>query len=627
MNSVAIAQSPSDYQNLSLDYPDERGVFLENKERIAIGLENGQLSVESTHFSRLLFLKDEVAGNADRSIRYSSFNEILDINARTLVPEKGRYRTVKVEDIRDEDRMSGGVFYDDVREKVFVFPGLEKGAIAELEYSERIIEPRFLGAFYFNSHFPVMRSEFEVSFAKGISLKYILLGENTDQIVFSKTNRGGKTIYKWSADKQEAMTFEANAPSLNNYEPHVIVYIDKYGEDGEVKTLLSDVNSLYSWYRDLTRNINEDPGDALREITLGLIEGAQTDEEKVRRIFHWVQDNIRYIAFEDGLGGFIPREAEAVCTRKYGDCKDMASITTEMLKVADVTSNLTWIGTRDIPYSYEQVPTPMVDNHMIASTDLNGERIFLDATDEFLGFGYPSAFIQGKQALVGMGDEFELFDVPIVPAEKNRILERAEIRIDQGVIKGSGYTFQKGYPAFNFKRILNDTRKERMAEYLGGVLQLGNNKFKIPSYEIIGLEDRDQPLEITFGIIIPDYARALGEEIYLNMNLDRRWNNFLIDTARRKRDREFEYMYEHMHEVIFEIPEGYSVDYLPEAAIFQAEGFGFEIKYRQEDNKVILNRKIELKTLLLLKTYFDSWNDMIATLDRAYQEVIVLKKL
>jgi hypothetical protein len=28
--------------------------------------------------------------------------------------------------------------------------------------------------------------------------------------------------------------------------------------------------------------------------------------DKVKAIFYWVQNNIRYIAFEDGIAGFLP---------------------------------------------------------------------------------------------------------------------------------------------------------------------------------------------------------------------------------------------------------------------------------------------------------------------------------
>ena len=121
-------------------------------------------------------------------------------------------------------------------------------------------------------------------------------------------------------------------------------------------------------------------------------------------IFNWVQDNIRYIAFEDGLGGFIPRDAASVCNKRYGDCKDMANLLFEMLNHAGIEAYRAWIGTRNRPYKYKEVPTPMVDNHMITAVIIDGETIFLDATDSYVPFGLPSAFTQTKEALLGIDE-------------------------------------------------------------------------------------------------------------------------------------------------------------------------------------------------------------------------------
>src|SRR5581483_12039727 len=106
---------------------------------------------------------------------------------------------------------------------------------------------------------------------------------------------------------------------------------------------------------------------ALARITDSLVANQPTELAKVKSIYYWVINNIKYVAFEDGMQGYIPRQADSICMKRYGDCKDMASIITAMLSVAKIPSYLTWIGTRDIPYSYDDVPLPMADNHMIAT--------------------------------------------------------------------------------------------------------------------------------------------------------------------------------------------------------------------------------------------------------------------
>ena len=114
-----------------------------------------------------------------------------------------------------------------------------------------------------------------------------------------------------------------------------------------------------------------------------------------------------------------------------GDCKDMASTITGLLEYAGINSYLTWIGTNDIPYTYEELPTPNVDNHMIATyIDDEDNYYFLDATGRYSNFDIPSSFIQGKEALIRKNkNEFEVITVPTVAPDQNKISEKIYLNI------------------------------------------------------------------------------------------------------------------------------------------------------------------------------------------------------
>jgi hypothetical protein len=418
------------------------------------------------------------------------------------------------------------------------------------------------------------------------------------------------------------MEREDNAPSLLTDEPHIVVYLDRIGK----QPLLNDASGLYRWYRELTAPLAGSDHEDLKTLAGNLTEGAESDREKARRIFAWVQDNIRYVAFEDGLGGFVPREAPLVCQRKFGDCKDMANLLTALLTHAGLTARLTWVGTRDIPYRYDQVPTPLVDNHMIAALELDGELLFLDATDNRLGFGYPSSFIQGKQAMIGKGDAFSLVQIPEVPAARNRVEERAELIMAGTEVRGKGMAYFSGYPAFSLREELKQVQADGMPRFLSRALQLGNNKFSVAAHDVRGVENREEAIEISFDLSIPDYVRVAGGDVYLNMHLDRRFSNSAIDESRRKRDFEMEYRTEHVHQVSLAIPEGYRVAHVPANASEQFEGFGFTVQYRQEQGMLSMDRTIRVDKLVLEKADFAPWNRMIQALNTCYQDLVVLEK-
>lgn len=95
-----------------------------------------------------------------------------------------------------------------------------------------------------------------------------------------------------------------------------------------------------------------------------------------------------------------------------------------MLSLAGLKGNLTWIGTRSIPYSYNEVPTPIVDNHMILSYKYNDKTYFLDATGRFIPIDLPTSFIQGKEALISNGENSYVIETVPLYLQKKALIKK-----------------------------------------------------------------------------------------------------------------------------------------------------------------------------------------------------------
>ncbi|MFK7904523.1 MAG: DUF3857 domain-containing protein, partial [Chitinophagales bacterium] len=535
---------------------------------------------------------------------------------------------VPVDNIDTKDVMMGGIFYSDHKEKQFVFPAVQEGAITSVSYYEETNEPRLLGAFFFSSYIPVLSSDFTVSVPENVEITYKLMGEETDNIQFSAQKKDGMTHYTWTAKNLPKLEREANAPSTSYYAPHVVVYIKSGTYAEETEEVITDVAGLYKWYHYLVTQTDDGEEEELKQVVADLMDGTETKEEKVKKIFQWVQGNIKYVAFEDGLGGFIPRGAGDVCTKKYGDCKDMSNILVKMLDIAGLEAYHTWIGSRDKPYSYYDVPTPIADNHMIAAIELNGEIVFLDATGEYLSFGSPTSMIQGKEALIGMGkDKFKIIKVPIVPKEDNALTETVELTIEGKDLNGTAKAEYLGYKKIfaEYARLRAESN-DQGDKFFDAYLQKGTNKFEITNIEEAGFYSRNKNIDLKYDFKIPGYVKKAGTKLYVNLNLNRKFSDQDIDLEKRKLDKERDFKQIEYATYQLNIPEGYVVDYVPEASKYEHEEFGFEIRYEQKDDAIILHSETYMKHLMLKKDKFEAWNEMIKTISEAYQEVIVLKE-
>jgi transglutaminase-like putative cysteine protease len=100
---------------------------------------------------------------------------------------------------------------------------------------------------------------------------------------------------------------------------------------------------------------------ALAETITRGIEDRRAQTEAVDR---WVKRNIRYVAIEIGVGGYVPHAAADVLRNRYGDCKDKATLMSALLAVKGIASELVLINSGN-SYSLPERPRLGAFNHAI----------------------------------------------------------------------------------------------------------------------------------------------------------------------------------------------------------------------------------------------------------------------
>lgn len=624
--STIFAQYSEEFNTYSKLYPENSRVRLLNETLITITLEDDEIVILEKNKEEDLYLNESATYNSKNSVSSSFFFELKEINASSYVFENGKYVESKVEKFTEKDELNTS-FYDDSKTLSFIYPNLKKGSKSVLEYAQNIKNPRFLSPFFFGDYFPIIKNKVTIIADKGIELSFKEFNTTGVDIKFSKEEKRKKTIYTWELENQDEFEYESGTPSYTTILPHIVPIINSYKVKKETKKVLGQVSDLYNWYYSLVENVNKEaPDPELVNIVNAITKDKKTDLEKVKAIYYWAQQNIKYIAFEYALGGFIPRESNEVFRKKYGDCKDNSSILFKMLEIAGVKGNLTWIGTRSIPYTYQEVPTPVVDNHMILSYEENGKTYYLDATGRYIKFGLPTSFIQGKEALVSYGKEFKVKKVPVVAAKENAIIDSTTITLKDDVLIGNSITHITGYPKINYFNSLENINSEsKLKTFYNARFIKGNNKFLIKKIEEINKYDYDKDFIIKYDFEIKNYFKKLGDEIYINLNLNKDISDLKAD---KKREFAIEYDFKRYQSYVtkFKIPEGYLVDYIPENVSFSNDLITCNISYELKENVVYYHQNIELNFLIVTKEQQLELNKLIKKVEKQYKEIIVLKK-
>lgn len=620
----AQAQETPDYYIEK--YVGEYAVNLMDHCYTNIEVSKGKLDIERSYIRKNVYLDKLVGGMGNISLTYTPpFTEITSVNAFTQVPQAGenKYSKEKVTKIEDKEVMSDNIFYGGNRAKIFSYTGLQKGAITQLEYTEKVYEPKLIGSEVFQSFGLSIDQLLELRYDEEVDMDIKYFNCTEEDFIHTIENKGGQVIHRWKPKSYTKIKDEEQMPEYLSIIPHIVYRISSYKYKGETIPVLRNTADLHNWYKSLMTEVNADQDENIRQLTDSVIAGAITSEEKAQKIFQWVQGNIKYVAFEDGLGGFKPRLPSHVFNKRYGDCKDMSCLTVNMLNHAGVPAYPTWIGTRSKPYSYEDVPSPLADNHMIVAANINDEIIFLDPTNSDLPFPLPSSFTQGKEALIGINsDSFTVKKVPVMPASQTVIYDSVHIQIEGLDLKGQGRKMYKGYYANMINRRLNNNDKKQLSNLLKAYVSKGNNKCISSNHSI---DRKDGITTVDYQFEIPHYIYQDGDQLFINLNLEKAMDDFKI-----KEDREhpvsYRYAYTLVYKYVLDIPEGYKLNYVPEKASKSGRNYGYSIEYTLKGNTLEYDLTLEVNTLQIEKEDFETWNVMIKDLNRNYNETIILTK-
>lgn len=625
---VAWGQKPQDdLSYYKKKHPSASRIRSLDSYKVTIDFDKNDSIIISTTIEVEDFYTDKHASRySKRSVESSFFEKITDISSYVEYPKNSKkYKKEKVKDFETKKELSKQYFYDDTETISFEFPNLREGAKSYLSYSTELKTPQLIGSCFFGNIYPIEKQIYSVKVHNDIVVDFKKFNGVDDITSYTKVIEGDYIIHTWTAKDIEEIEFEHSSPSLSASTPHIYPIIKSYSINGKKVSLLEDLDALHNWYTDLLNLAEVEESEALKQLVDSLVTPGDGELEKVRKIYSWVQKRVKYIAYEDGLGGFVPRPPQLVYQRMHGDCKDMSFLLVKMLEYAGLKGYVSWVGTRSKPYSYSELPSPGCDNHMIATYKSNdGEWYFLDATGTYTPFGYPSEFIQGKEVLVHISDDdYELVKVDFVPANKNVEYDSLWVKIEGNNLSGRGKSGFSGYEYSNLEYLILDRDSISQAKTLRSILEKGSNKFFF-ELEKMNFELEDQGT-IVYNFTIEDYINSSANTTFINLNLEKVLSDAKIEDTRKFKF-ERDYLKEIRRVYVLDLGDEYVINNLPENETFQRGGNRFDITYTLENNRVIYTLDIYITEIYLEKDKFQVWNDMIKQLNKKYKEVITLTK-
>ncbi len=401
----------------------------------------------------------------------------------------------------------------------------------------------------------------------------------------------------------------------------------------EVSTF-EDWNAFATWYYHLIRKQFESSPE-IRAKVEELTRGLSTTAEKIRAIYEFVVTDVRYIAWEFGVHGFKPYNASAIFTRRFGDCKDKATLICTMLDELGIDAHPVLIyGAGGGMRGKEDFTLPLVHhfNHCIAWVPDRGDGsgIFLDGTAEHHSVDQLPSMNRGAKVLIVKEDGGAVTAVPWNRPDEFALAERVEVTVRPDgsalIEQENRFTGDHAYQV----RANFEVEGQRKAE-LERIFARRFPGSRVVEQEASPLSDLNTPVRMTVKLEVPDYLEESGDGIKLPPLDDIFASTHAFGATATRGERAFDLLLGNPKSsellVEIELPPGYEVAHLPESLHRKTPQAEFDFEASASGNRLSLRRSLTIHAPRVGVGEYAEFKRLTDEVQQFREERITLRKI
>lgn len=528
-------------------------------------------------------LSENAESSAVMSEYYDKFSNIYNLRA-TMYDAKGlKIKSYKNSDFKDQSITNDGTMYDDNRMKRLVFLNATYPFTVEYSYDKD-----YNGYLTFPSWYPVgsydcavEKSSYMLQMPKDLTFKYI----KSEGLKTDSTLVNNKVTYKWSCQNVQSFEYEPMSTGLTTVTPWVLSSPNKFEYDN-TKGDIESWKNLGSWIYQLSSNVQLLPENTKATVQT-LIAGVKIDKEKIAILYKYLQSNTRYVGIQLGIGGFKPIAAEKVAAVNYGDCKALSNYMKTLLSEAGIKSNLVVLGS-GLPSLNSKYASIGQANHMILCIPTAKDTTWLECTSQYKPAGFVGNDNASRMVLMVTEDGGKLIKTPVYKPEDN--FQNSTTSVALSADGAANIMIRNFYGAAQFEDHMfmmliepADQRKRLM------------NSLGIPNMNILTASfvqpDKTMPqMQETISLKSTEMLSNGGDKLFLTLNLLNRKESVPRKVENRRTPFSLPYGFKDTDQVVYTLPEGYKVEFVPKDIILESEFGTYMAKAVVKDNTIIYTR-------------------------------------
>jgi tetratricopeptide (TPR) repeat protein len=534
----------------------------------------------------------------------------------------------------DEDERSASEpwyrLYYDTRARTLTFPALSPGDVLEVAYRVDDVAGENLLSDYFGDLTYLEDGTRKERF------EYVLLVPSARPIHHNaapglehreKALDGGVVEHRFSARDLPRLQGEAMMPGWSEVSRYVHVSTYASWDDvarfywGLVKEQLRSNDDVRATAQRIADDVLRGRGADVR-LAAAAPDGAQRWDEDtelaiVKAVYDFVVSQTRYVGLEFGIHGYKPYRVDQILQRRFGDCKDKASLMHALLESVGIDSRVVLLRMRRLGRMPEAPASLAIFNHAILY--LPQFDLWLDGTASFSGSRDLPAEDRGATVLVVNPDGPPRFGyVPEARPEENRTESLFEVALaadGRATLRGTSRI--RGVQAPGYRRAYQAEGERR------AVLEQAFNRtfpgLEVKSLSISDLGRIEDDVAMRFELEVARYAQPdAGGLRFTPFGAAAGYTESYAPASSRRHDLVLGDPGETRFTYRYTVPPGWRVADVPDPVDVETPFGAFAVRYRADGAALVAEGHVTFRTGRVAAKDYPAFRRFTADVDRAF---------
>ena len=467
----------------------------------------------------------------------------------------------------------------------------------------------------------VEESNFTVKVPTKLDIRYKMLNTTVQPTVaITDENK----VYVWEMKNLSAL----NEADENGYEggsnfPSIMLAPNSFvydGYAGDMKSWKDLGNWNYPLYTD-EKGFTSSQTLAIRQ----LVQDCKTEREKITVLYDHLQNTMRYVSVQLGIGGFKPFPVQYVEEKKYGDCKALTNYMRYMLKAVGIKAYPALINAGSKKPAFNASFPASYFNHVILCVPTATDSIWLECTSKNNRAGILGSFTEDRNALLLTENGGKVIFTPKSNSYNNRLLTKSSITINEdggsnvsSILRCTGDFWNIFYQVDQYDA---DTKKGIFTNYL---------HYKIPQSFVVD-QAKDSSEFASFNINL-SYDQAFNFKAGSKYFFDQRIHKIFYDEVKmttRNDDYLFDFPYEKTDTTVYLLPVGMTVESLPAKKEIKNDYVHYTSECIQQpsENKLMVITHLAVKQKIIPANQYKAVAENFSQVVKNENQKIVLIKM